>query len=209
MRRSSRRLRVEICGGIASGKTTLVQALSQGSVNPRFERFETNPFWPAFYADPSANAFETEISFLLQHYHEIKQAQGSYSSVLVCDYSLLLDRAYASTTLAADEVPAFLAVYEVVTKRLPPPSLFIHLRCSAAEELSRINRRGREVERTATLDLLVRLNAAIEQQLAAPALNVPILTIDSDRLDFTERGTDRKQVLAKVRHAVHRASLSP
>lgn len=194
--------RIEICGGIASGKTTLAQALTNTGMGMAcsLERFESNPFWSAFYDDPTRNAFETETTFLLQHYHQIKEERcSSKLSVLVCDYSLLLDRAYAFTTLAADELPPFLAVYDLVTKRLPPPTIIVHLRCDADEEFSRIARRGRTVERTATLELLVRLNAAIEQQLAAPDLDVPILRIDSDRLDFREGGAHRAQVMAKVR----------
>ena len=35
-----------------------------------------NPFWEAFYTDPSAYTFETEITFLLQHYHFAKVAGG-------------------------------------------------------------------------------------------------------------------------------------
>jgi deoxyadenosine/deoxycytidine kinase len=170
------------------------------------ERFESNPFWPAFYDDPMRNAFETEISFLLQHYHQIKERRFSNLAILVCDYSLLLDRAYASTTLASDELPAFLSVYNLVMKRLPPPILIVHLRCDADEEVSRIARRGREVERTATLDLLARLNMAIEQQLAVPKLDAPVVRIDSHSLDFTEHGADREQVVSKIRHAARRAS---
>jgi len=174
--------RLEICGGIASGKTTLALALGETNMSCSLESFEANPFWSAFYNDPTANAFETEITFLLQHYHQIKHERCPHPSVLVCDYSLLLDRAYASTTLGVDELPAFVSVYSVVTKRLGPPDLIIHLRCDATEELSRIARRGREVERTATLDLLVRLNLAIEQQLPPPDLDIPVLRIDSDLL---------------------------
>jgi deoxyadenosine/deoxycytidine kinase len=155
-----------------------------------------------------SNAFETEISFLLQHYHEIKQASQSSDSVLICDYSLFLDRAYASTTLGPDELAAFLSVYCVVTRRLPPPILLVHLRCNPSEEQTRIVRRGREVERAATLDFLTRLNTAIEGQLATPDLDVPILRINSDLLDFTGQGADREPVVAEVRQAVHRASAS-
>jgi len=94
-----------------------------------------------------------------------QQRRSSGRSILACDYSLLLDRAYASTTLACHELDVFLSVYSLVTKRLPPPVFIVHLRCDADEEFSRIARRGREVERTATLDLLVRLNASRQNHL--------------------------------------------
>ena len=75
------------------------------------EAFEDNPFWVAFYRDPRGTAFETEISFLLQHYRGIKEAGLRGNAILVCDHSLVLDRAYAFTTLADDELKAFLSVF--------------------------------------------------------------------------------------------------
>jgi deoxyadenosine/deoxycytidine kinase len=191
--------RVEICGGIASGKTTCAQLLQEEGWSSVFEAFRENPFWEAFYRDPRGTAFETEISFLLQHYRGIKEAGLRGNAILVCDHSLVLDRAYAFTTLTEDELKAFLSVFGVISARLPPPLLIIHLRCDPAEELRRIVERGRRVEQTATLDFLARLNAAIEQQLAAPDLNVPILEIDSDRLDFREGGPDQADIVAEVR----------
>ncbi len=58
------------------------------------------------------------------------------------------------------------------------------------------------MEQTATPDFLARLNAAIEQQLADPALNAPVLRINSDRLDFTETGADRAPVVEGVQSAL-------
>jgi deoxyguanosine kinase len=201
--------RIEICGGIAAGKTTLANALSEEGFSACFETFESNPFWRAFYRDSRRHAFETEITFLLQHYHQIRDLDAGSNVLCVCDFSLILDRAYAGTTLTDEELPAFLAVYEVVCRRLALPKVVVHLRCSANGELDRVVQRGREVERTTTLDLLVRLNAAIEEQLAARNLNVPILRIDSDRLDFREGGAHKDQVVAQVKEAVQRSIPSP
>src|SRR3954447_11075813 len=90
--------RVEICGGIASGKTTLANLLGSSERMVVREDFSSNPFWRAFYDDPNNTAFETEITFLLQHYHQIKVATNLEKS-FACDFSLLLDYAYAHVTL--------------------------------------------------------------------------------------------------------------
>ena len=60
---------IEVAGCIASGKTTFVRILEVESLEGIFEDHTINPFWKTFYTDPSTCAFETEISFLLQHYH--------------------------------------------------------------------------------------------------------------------------------------------
>lgn len=61
--------RVEFCGGIASGKTTLTKLLQIENLTSVFEDFGKNPFYRAFYHDPVGTAFETELTFLSQHYH--------------------------------------------------------------------------------------------------------------------------------------------
>ena len=37
------RIRIEICGGIAAGKTTLAEVLEQNGYTAIYERFEDNP----------------------------------------------------------------------------------------------------------------------------------------------------------------------
>ena len=61
---------VEVCGGIASGKTTFASLMTRIDLIPIFEDFKKNPFWEAFYCNPGKYIFETEISFILLHYHQ-------------------------------------------------------------------------------------------------------------------------------------------
>ena len=91
--------RIEICGGIASGKTTLCHLLTKRGLYSKFEDFKKNPFWALFYQNPNLHAFETEVTFLLQHYSQIKTSIPALSMVAF-DYSLLQDQAYARVNLA-------------------------------------------------------------------------------------------------------------
>ena len=93
-RRHTLRL-VEVAGGIGSGKTTLVDTLVDHPMKGVYEDHTINPFWEAFYTDPSSCAFETEVSFLLQHYHFAKRATASTEGVVLLDHSFELDMAYA------------------------------------------------------------------------------------------------------------------
>jgi deoxyadenosine/deoxycytidine kinase len=78
--------RIEICGGIAAGKTTLCQNLQRSLGRAEFEDFTKNPFWARFYEEPDSYAFETEMTFLLLHYSQIKTAIPVPSTVAF-DYS--------------------------------------------------------------------------------------------------------------------------
>lgn len=176
---------IEICGGIASGKTTFASILSKIGINPIYESFQSNPFWEAFYSDPQNYAFETEISFMLQHYHQIKK-QCADNKIMVCDYSFLLDMAYAEMGLQGSRLDAFKVVYDEIKKELPPPALIIHLQCDPETELTRISNRGRAVEKSITTDFLWSLNNAIETQIDKAWPHSKIISIDSARINFVD-----------------------
>ncbi len=64
--------RIEICGAIASGKT-LTNAFSKSGQDTEFEDFSRISMLDDFYSDPLSVSFETEVSFTLQHYYQIKK----------------------------------------------------------------------------------------------------------------------------------------
>jgi deoxyguanosine kinase len=183
-----RTLRIEICGGIASGKTTFATLLKHAGIDATLENFQTNPFWEAFYQDPVRHAFETEVTFLLQHYHQIK-VNGATAKVFACDFSLLLDRAYANVTLHGSKRQTFLAVYKEAVRDLGLPDVLVHLQCGAAAELQRIRKRGRAVEESITLEYLDKLNDSVAQQVSLVGKQTQVLTIDSEHKNFAD---DRK-----------------
>lgn len=187
--------RVEICGGIASGKTTLANLL--GSIERRvlLEDFSSNPFWRAFYADPNNTAFETEITFLLQHYHQIKVAINLEKN-FACDFSLLLDYAYAQVTLNGSRFNTFKSVYNEVCNHLYPPTLLVYLQCDPAVQLERIRARGRDSENSITVGYLTAINDHLASLVSALPESQTILPIDSVLYDFAH-DEDTKSVVVK------------
>jgi deoxyadenosine/deoxycytidine kinase len=192
---------IEICGGIASGKTTFSMLLEKFRINTILENFEVNPFWKTFYSNPTQYAFETEITFLLQHYHQIKLS-SSHTNNWVCDFSLILDLAYADVTLQGSKKDSFLSVYNEVIKELPTPTLIIHLLCEPKTELERIRKRGRSVENTITIEFLDLLNLAIKRRVSEMNNKVNIINIDSEKLDFANNEQAQQEVLNLVRSSI-------
>ncbi len=192
---------IQICGGIASGKTTFASLLSRLGFEPIYESFATNPFWDAFYSDPAKYAFETEITFTLQHYHQIKKQSGVVTPI-VCDYSFLLDIAYAEMGLHGSQLAAFRAVYEEIKKELPPPALVIHLQCDPEIGLARIRARGREVEKTITVEFLKSLNEGVTAQINKAKEYMPVLAIDSAHNNFVDDEDVKSKLLQMVADAM-------
>lgn len=162
-----------------------------------FEKFSENPFWSLFYKDPKLHAFETETTFLLQHYSQIKTSTPA-SSIIAFDYSLVQDAAYARVNLDGRRLEAFQAVYRYVIYELSAPALIIHLRCPAERELERIRDRARDEEKTIQIAYLDALNRAIAQAVNEVRNHVPILQIDSDVVDFASDPETRKQVVSDI-----------
>jgi len=176
-------MRVELCGGIASGKTTLATALKERFLycDAVLEDVFSNGFLPDFYCDPPYYAYETEIFFLLQHMHQIKvrQRQGI---PLVCDFSLEQDYAYGENNLIGDELSSFREIYQVTMSQLQTPELLIFLDCPVDILLRRITARGRTSERTINTDYLRTTIAQLKRRLKDTGRE--IVVIDSHRYDF-------------------------
>lgn len=189
--------RAEICGGIASGKTTLANLLGTAERPVVLEDFSNNPFWRAFYADPNNTAFETEITFLLQHYHQIKVAT-SLGKSFACDFSLLLDYAYAHVTLSGSRFDTFKSVYNEACSHLSSPSLLIYLQCDPAVELDRIRARGRETEKSITTDYLRSINDRLASLVSALPASQAVLSIDSVLYDFAHDENAKSDVVKQV-----------
>lgn len=186
--------RIEVCGGIASGKTTFAALMSCIGVKTLFENFRTNPFWEAFYTNPGKYIFETEVSFMLQHYHQIKKDHGA-NRINICDFSFLLDIAYAEVGLQGSQLEAFMTVYQEVERELPPPILLIHLECDAGTELERIRRRDRSVENSITIEFLDSLNRAVKLQVERAREKINILTVNSAQKNFAEDEEVKEEII--------------
>jgi deoxyadenosine/deoxycytidine kinase len=195
------RKRIEIAGGIASGKTTLARLLKRIGLTPVHERFRKNPFYLAFYEDPVGAALETEITFLLQHYHEQKLAASSTRS-FCADFSIALDQAYAAVTLPREDQRLFEVIRKRVEQTLPRRSLLIHLACSPEIELRRIRRRNRTAERSITLEYLRQVDEALRRRVAALSRSEHTLTIDSGVIDFAFKQRCRTNVLRTIKQAL-------
>lgn len=195
-------MRIETCGGIASGKTTLAIAMAELGSTVLLERFQDNPFFTKFYSDRNAYAFETEITFLLQHYSLMREASHA-SSMVVADCSLALDLAYAEVTLDAGDRTAFTSVLRRALERLGPPALIIRLECDSKVELARIQARAREGEEAIDLNYLDSVDVALEDVIAGGWFaDVPVVRINSHALDFRTDGAGRPAALRQVADAL-------
>lgn len=188
--------RIEICGGIASGKTTLTKLLEKNGYTAIYERFEDNPFLKDFYRDAKYdNAFETEMVFTLLHYNQLRLKE--LDSLVVSDYSLLQDLSYGMVNLSKEELLVYQNIYAFLSSKLSSVNLIIYLTCSIDCLLKRIRERDRDMELTIGQEYLQNTIGALEQCIRKVE---HVLVIDSERMDFT--GPDQTAVLKLIRDAM-------
>ena len=190
--------RIEVAGSIGSGKTTLVGILSAPFVKGIYEDHTINPFWKSFYTDPSTCAFETEISFLLQHYHFAKLAAARTEGVVLLDHSFELDMAYAEVGLEGSRKDIFASIYREIRNEIGLPHALVFITCSVEEALRRIRSRGRSFEENITLEFLAGLQRELERRIAMIADTVPVVTIDSETTDFRDSGPWRENLVRQL-----------
>jgi deoxyadenosine/deoxycytidine kinase len=187
--------RIEVCGGIAAGKTTFTSLFYKQILTPNYEDFKKSPFWEAFYSNPGKYIFETEISFVLLHYHQIKLALEAKQNNLICDFSFLLDLAYAKIGLTDSKLKAFECVLQEIRNELPTPDLIVYLDCDVKTELERIRRRARAEESSINLEFLDSLNKALAFEVEQIKSQVPVITVDSSEKDFAKDEATKKELI--------------
>lgn len=193
--------RIEICGGIAAGKTSLAQILEKEGFLAIYERFEDNPFLSKFYTDSEEdNILETEMVFALLHYNWIKRKQNEGN--IVCDYSLFQDYCYAVNNLKNEEIVTFENLYNYLIKRILPADLIIYLKCNVDCLLQRIKERNRKMEQNISREYLQSNIDTIEKYLYSQD---NILIIQSDKYDFIKN--DKDVVLEMIRSYCDKAKI--
>lgn len=196
-----RRVFIAIEGVIGVGKTTLARLLQ-----PHFdselllEIVEENPFLPRFYEDRARYAFQTQIFFLLSRFRQQRVAVPAalQQRNLIGDYLLEKDRIFARINLEGDEWEMYERLYEILADRATPPDLVIYLRASLHTLMGRIATRDRSFERSMEIDYIEQLRGFYDVFFSSYE-RTPLLTIDTNNLDYVHRLDDLQVVIGAVR----------
>jgi len=195
---------VAIAGNIGVGKSSLTALLAQRlHWQPLYEAVHENPYLADFYRDMRRWSFHSQVFFLTRRVYHHQQLVSSPHPV-VQDRSIYEDaevfarNLYQQGYMDARDYTSYVALYEVLCQLLPPPHLLVYLRASVPVLLQRIALRGREFERRISPAYLEQLNTLYEHWIATFTL-CPVLTIETDALDFVHLDVDTKEVVARIR----------
>ena len=199
---------IAIEGVIGVGKTTLTRLLQ-----PRYdagillEVVEDNPFLPKFYGDRERYAFQTQLFFLLSRYHQQYQAipAALQRGALISDYTFAKDELFAWLNLKDDELAMYGRVHAALGEKIPRPDLIVYLRADHNVLMRRIALRDRPFERDMDPDYIRELAAAYDAWLSR-LTDIPVLTIETDNLDYLSRAEDLDRVVELIAEALDKAA---
>ncbi len=175
---------VAIEGCIGSGKTTVAKLLAtERNSNLILEKFKDNPFLDKFYSNPSRYALETELAFILIHYHQIlHELQQQKKVEYISDFHISKDLLFAEMNLSKKDLIIFKNLYTALTERLPVPDVILCLQCSDKLILERVKQRNQGSEHRIDLEYFLKLNKLYDNYFAE-AKN-PKIEVDMNKLDF-------------------------
>lgn len=194
---------IGIAGNIGVGKSSLATLLAQRMGWRLFaEPVSENPYLADFYHDMAGWGFHSQIFFLagrLNHYRTLLAYQGT----AVQDRSLYEDAEIFAYTIHRQgaisdrDWQTYCTLYEGIAGLLPPPDLIVYLRASLPTLLRRISGRGRAFEQAIDQGYLSRLNDRYEAW-AASFERCPLLTIETDAIDFVQHQRDLDAVVEAI-----------
>ena len=201
---------IAIEGVIGVGKTTLARLLQPAfEADLLLEVFEENPFLSDFYSDRARYAFQTQIFFLLSRYHQQRRGVKTILDAgksLLSDYTFAKDSLFARINLKGDELEMYKRVHQALAEKISLPDLLVYLRADTDVLMQRIALRDRSYERNIERSYIDELNQAYEEFFSRPYDDTPVLTIDSNPLDFVRFPEHLNLIENRIREALN---LSP
>ena len=200
---SARHIVVE--GPIGVGKTSLARRLGEHLDGQLLlEQSEVNPFLALFYQDQQRYALQTQLFFLFQRLDQLRELTQpelfprSPGGVVVSDYLLEKDPLFASLTLSEDEYRLYRQIYDrLALQSRVTPDLVIYLQATPEILISRVRKRGVEMERKISDDYLIVLGESYTRFFHNYSA-APVLVVNSEHLNFVDNDADFQLLVQRI-----------
>jgi deoxyadenosine/deoxycytidine kinase len=183
---------VLVTGNIGAGKTSLTERVGRRlGWRTGYESVSDNPYLPDFYKDMARWAFHLQVYFIghraEQHLALYHDPQSAISDRSIYEDAHIFARAlFQLGMLPERDYHAYRRTFDLVVGDLPRPDLLLHLSCPVDTLMARIRRRGREMERSVTVEYLSLLESLYAEWLDSFDL-CPVLVIPSENLNFVQK----------------------
>ncbi len=186
-------------GCVGAGKTSLTNYFSyELKVGKILEEYEVNPFLKKFYKGDSNIDLETEITFLMIHYSQLKDAiKNSNNDFIIADFSIEKDLVYAKLNLNKEELKTFEDIYDYVIQQVGIPDSVLYIDLSLKILKRRIFQRGRSYEMNADHEYFKQYNDKVKEYFKKEAKSKTYF-FDVDDLDLDPDNRKLGQIRDKI-----------
>jgi len=196
---SARHIVVE--GPIGVGKTSLARRLGEHlDAELILEQPETNPFLSRFYQNKERYALQTQLFFLFHRLDQLRDlAQPElFPRTVVSDYLLEKDPLFAALTLNDDEYKLYRQIYDRISVPASvAPDLVIYLQAKPETLVSRVRKRGVEMERKISDDYLIILGENYTRFFHTYTA-APVMVVNSENLNFADNADDFHLLVQRI-----------
>lgn len=184
-------------GPIGAGKTSLARRLAERfGAQTVLEDPQANPFLERFYKDSARYALPTQLFFLFQRVHQLRDLaqRDLFESAAVGDFLLEKDPLFARLTLSDDELALYRQIYDSLEPQAPTPDLVIYLQAQPDTLVERILRRGIATESAISEEYLRALVDAYSRFFHHYD-SAPLLIVNTEHLNPIDNDADLELLL--------------
>ena len=195
-------MHIGIAGNIGCGKTTLTRMLAEHyGWTPKFEAVTYNPYLEDYYKDISRWSYNLETYFLAQRFRDVLEIAKS-KDVIVQDRTIMegvyifVANNKAMGNLSDRDYETYMQLFSLMMSMVREPDLLIYLKTSVPKLVEQIQLRGRDYEKSMSIEYLTNLNDLYDKWIAS--YKGKVLTIEADGLDFEHRPEDFSMITDKI-----------
>lgn len=190
---------IAVEGPIRVGKSTLARVLAERLNAQRVMEPEDNAFLPAFYKGEPGAAFQTQFTFLVRRFEQLRTLDvGARSQkAIVTDFIFEKDKLFACLNLNDVELETYNRYYNLFREQIPTPDLVIYLQATPEVLKKRLKKKNAPGEKGINEDYLEEVIKAYEH-FFFHYTSSDLLIVNTSEIDFVERNGDLQELLRKV-----------
>ena len=201
-------MRIAIAGNIGAGKTSLTKQLSKSlKYKPYYEDVIANPYLDDFYNHMERWSFNLQIYFLNSRFKQLVAIDKGKENVIQDrtiyeDAFIFAPNLNAMGLMTQRDYDNYLSLFDTMINLVKPPDLLVYLQSSIPNLVNKIHKRGRDYEKTISIEYLSRLNERYEAWITNYNSG-KLLKINVDDLDFVENKADYETILELIKKEIY------
>ena len=190
---------IAVEGPIRVGKSTLANLIAERLHAQRVLEPEDNPFLRAFYEGDPGAAFQTQFSFLVSRFEQLRalDVRPSSQKAVVADYIFEKDKLFACINLNDTELAVYNRYYDMFRDQLPTPDLVIYLQATPEVLKKRLKKKRAPGEKAINEEYLEEVVKAYEHFFFHYSAS-DLLVVNTSEIDFVDRHEDLQELLRRL-----------